>query len=387
MSTLSRRTFLGHATRLAAAGLLAPGWSSSWFSSAATTVSDGADLLGQLVFLNEGPTPASRPQGAGLAGRLALDLSTLSDESLVTPAERFYIRTRVPRGLPPTHTWSVLLDGLADRAIGFGIAELRRRSIDQGVHLLECAGNGGHRRWGLLSAARWRGVPVAEILAAHAPRRGATRVLIDGNDDHGREPAGSMPGAGWIFTPEQLADAGAFLATEMNGEPLPSDHGFPVRLLVPGWYGCCAAKWVQSIRWVDEDEPATSQMREYAGRTHQGGVPNLARDYRPAENDLAAMPIRVEMWRGGNGIFYSVVGIIWGGKQTTDRLEIQFGRGPWAPVERYDHRTNRTWSLWSHRWRPRPGRYHISLRVDDAAIRTRRLDHGYYARTVEVPSS
>ncbi len=114
-------------------------------------------------------------------------------------------------------------------------------------------------------------------------------------------------------------------------------------------------------------------------------MPKLARDYRPAENDLAAMPVRVETWRTGGGVSYNLVGIIWGGRRTTDRLEIRFGKGPWGPVERYEHRTNRTWSLWSHRWQPEPGRYDISLRVDDPAIPTRRLDRGDYMRTVEVP--
>lgn len=383
MPNLSRRAFLGQTAHLAAAGLLAP----AMVSRAAPGIADGSEVIGQLPFLHEGPAPDPRPHGEGLSGRLALDLSTLDGKRLLTSTERFYIRTRVPDGLPPTDSWSVRLEGLENGSSELGISELRRSSVDQGLHLLECAGNGSHRRWGLISAARWSGVPLAQLLEQHAPQHGASRVLIDGNDSHAHVPIGSTRGAGWIFTPEQLAEAGAFLATGMNGSPLTPDHGFPVRLVVPGWYGCCAAKWVQSIRWVDEDAAATSQMREYASRTHQGGEPDLARDYRPAETDLAAMPVRVERRRGASSRVYHVIGILWGGRRTTDRLEIRFGKGPWAAVERYDHRTYHTWTLWSHSWKAQPGRYSIALRIDDSAIRTRRLDRGYYVRTVEVPAT
>src|SRR5438034_9585635 len=79
----------------------------------------------------------------------------------------------------------------------------------------------------------------------------------------------SIPGASWAFSPEQLEKAGAFLATELNGQPLPKDHGAPVRLVVPGWYGCTSIKWVNEITLVREEVEATSQMLEYAARTLQ----------------------------------------------------------------------------------------------------------------------
>ena len=89
----------------------------------------------------------------------------------------------------------------------------------------------------------------------------------------------------------------------MNGEPLSPDHGFPARLVVPGWYGCACVKWVTAIDLVGADERPTSQMQEFAERTHQvgpGGAPTRARDFQPATMDLAAMPIRVEHWQVGD---------------------------------------------------------------------------------------
>ncbi len=73
-----------------------------------------------------------------------------------------------------------------------------------------------------------------------------------------------------------------------------------------------AIKWVNAISIVDDDAAATSQMQEYAFKTHQQGIPKLAREFEPAKPDPAAMPIRVEKWIVNNQIKYRVVGILWG---------------------------------------------------------------------------
>jgi hypothetical protein len=228
---------------------------------------------------------------------------------------------------------------------------------------------------------------MSEVLALLDPLPGATRVLVSGFDDHSQPSWGSFAGASWIFTFEQLNRAGAFLATHMNGVPLPLDHGAPVRLFVPGWYG-------RGVSRVNdpagrEDEPATSQMQEFASRTRQKGVPVLARDYSPASLDQAAMPLRIEKWRvaGGGRLLYRVVGISWGGYQTTNRLTLRFNANePFVPVKVCPPQSqNATWTLWSHAWRPAaPGAYTLRLSVDDVRIPQYRLDIGFYDRTVAI---
>jgi DMSO/TMAO reductase YedYZ molybdopterin-dependent catalytic subunit len=254
----------------------------------------------------------------------------------------------------------------------------------QGVHLMECAGNPRGLHFGLISAATWAGIPLAKVLERVEPRSGATAVLISGFDRHSQPSERSIAGASWIFTRDQLESSGAFLAMEMNGQPLPLDHGSPIRLVMPGWYGCTCIKWVDEIVLVDAAEPATSQMREFAERTHQTGIPALARDFQPATIDLAAMPVRVEKWWIKEQIEYRVVGILWGGTRRTNALAIRFNRDmDYVPVEHFDHQTNATWTLWTHSWRPKvPGQYWIQLRVTDSSLRARRLDKGYYARKV-----
>ena len=197
----------------------------------------------------------------------------------------------------------------------------------------------------------------------------------------------SIAGANWVLPLGSLDPLGAFLAVRMNGQPLPADHGAPVRLAVPGWYGCAWIKWVDEIRLVDASEPATSQMKEFAVRTHQTAVHDLARDYAPPSIQTAATPIRVEKRVGTAGLEYRVVGIVWGGARPVDRLAIRFNDGdPWQPFDICPApASSATWSLWSYRWKPAaPGVYTIALQVPDRSVPQRRLDSGYYVRQVKI---
>jgi len=211
--------------------------------------------------------------------------------------------------------------------------------------------------------------------------------VVSGLDPEGQRSQDSIAGASWIFPLASLDRLGAFLAVRMNGEPIAVDHGAPVRLVVPGWYGCTWIKWVNEIRLARADEPATSQMKEFAGRTHQTARHDLARDYTAADIQTAATPIRVEKRRSRQGIEYRVVGIVWGGEKPVDRLAIRFNaKDQWIPFSVCPAPANtRTWALWEYRWRPSaPGLYDVSLSVPDRSVPQRRLDAGYYMRQVRI---
>src|SRR6267143_2676196 len=252
--------------------------------------------LGTIAFTGEAKVPMETALGVELDGRMYTDLSTLSPENRVTPAEKFYIRTRASELLDTQKAWRVSLGGPAARPFELGIAGLRKMAKPTGMYLMECAGNTRSVHFVMMSVAEWGGAPVAELVESAKPKAEATRVLISGFDTYATKSVSSVPGASWIFTREELRMSRAFLATEMNGTALTKDHGAPVRLVVPGWYGCACIKWVNEITLTDEAAAATSQMQEYAARTMQTGVPRFAREYKPATVDPAAMPIRVEKW-------------------------------------------------------------------------------------------
>jgi DMSO/TMAO reductase YedYZ molybdopterin-dependent catalytic subunit len=327
--------------------------------------------------------------GPGLDARLFTDLSQLEPGRLVTPIDSVYVRTAAPPGLRHDAAgWTITVrPSGAERGVPLSAADLAAAARPMGPHVMECAGNGNPRNFGLMSAVEWDGVPLERLLDRVPRPPGATAVLVSGVDHGTQGSRQSLPGASWVFPLDVLGSSGPFLAVRMNGQALTPDHGAPVRLAVPGWYGCAWLKWVDEIRWVARDEPATSQMREFAGRTHQNGVPALARDYDAPAIDTAAMPIRVEQRRIDGRLEYRVVGIVWGGTAAVDRLMIRFAtRDSVMPVRVCPPpATHHTWALWTHRWRPaEPGYYDITLKVADPAVRTRRLDLSFYIRRVRI---
>ena len=346
----------------------------------------GGKQVGTVQFIREGRVQMDAPLGAELDGRLYTDLAELNGASPITPTERFYLRTRVSKLVPDVKSWSIRIEGLVAATSSMPIENLRRDTRTIGPHLMECAGNVGFARFGMMSAAEWRGVPVTALLENIKAKTQATYVLVSGFDDYTTKSASSVPGASWVFSREELKAAGAFLATEMNGRALTPDHGAPVRLVVPGWYGCTCIKWVDTISLVDGSTEATSQMKEYAARTQQDGVPSLASDYKPAIIEQAAMPIRVEKWLVSGKIKYRVVGIAWGGSRLVKALEIRFNpQEDYVRVDHFEQRRNDPWTLWSHAWSPSaPGTYSIRLAVREPQVQARRLDSGYYVRTVDI---
>lgn len=326
--------------------------------------------------------------GAGLGRRRALDLSTLARDSLLIPQDRFFIRTGCPDRLPATASWKVRVHGLVEEPLEIPIEELKRGAVAMGAHLLECAGNSRAARFGLMSAARWTGVKLERLLERVRLRPQATRVLVSGFDEHSTLDPGSVSGASWTFTFDQIRESGAFLATAMNGTPLRADHGAPLRLVVPGWYACTAIKWVNEIELVDEGAPATDHMREYAGRTHQDpSGQRLAREFQPATVDPAALPVRVEKVLTAEGrTAYRIVGILWGGSPRARALSIRLNADQrYLPVQEIEENGAGPWTLWAHTVPSlAPGRYRIELAVRDAAVRTRRLDAGFYAREIQI---
>lgn len=377
MLEVSRREFLG-------AALLTP-------ALLRTQPSQAARLVGVLPLGNPSgfrTAPLGQMLGTGLSARLFTDLSKLSPDdpqSLVTRNDQFFVRTAAPAGLADLQTWTIDLGGLVEWPARASLAALAPQVRPAGRFVMECSGNADPANYGLLSAADWEGVPIQAVLDRVRPSTAQWRVLVSGVDDPADPGRTSVPGASWIFSREDLRRA--FLATRMNGAPLPLDHGAPIRLIVPGWYGCACIKWVNRVDLVADDAPATPQMREYASRTHQQGQPERARDYEPAAIDAAAMPVRVEKWTDGQRIFYRVAGIVWGGATPTNALAIRFRSSePWTRVEHCPlPASTDAWTIWTHTWRPAaPGRYDIVLRVDDPSIRTRRLDIFFYTRAVVI---
>lgn len=395
----SRRAFVARAAAVAGLGVAGPdAWMASLLAQAQAppcAALPPGDLLRLLPLFAAGaadvPT-GTLVGGNGLDARLYTDLSPLTPKTLVTATDDVFVRTAAPPAIDTTAArWTVAVQDLAGRTLGaVTAAELIKTAVSRGPHLIECAGNSNPQNFGLMSAPTWDGVPLAALLARWPRPAGATALLVSGRDHDNAESTRSLPGASWVLPVDRLTADGAFLATGMNGAPLTAHHGAPVRLVVPGWYGCAWIKWVDELRWVGADAPSTTQMLEFAFRTHQtnqGGIPERAADYEAPEIDTAAMPIRVEQRRVGGRLVYDVVGLVWGGARPVDQLLIRVeSRDRGTPVRVCPAPSNTaTWALWTYRWTPdAPGYYDITLKAADPAVRTRRLDLSFYIRRVRV---
>jgi DMSO/TMAO reductase YedYZ molybdopterin-dependent catalytic subunit len=387
----SRRQVLGTLAAAGAATLVDPGPVLARLAADVPCAAPAGELLGTLPLFRDRSQVqpfGEKISGSGLDARLITDLSILEPNKLITPNALAYIRTEMPAAAAAvTGPWTIEASGLLANAGALKLDDLRRSSKKMGPHLFECSGNGNPSNFGLMSVAEWEGIPLTEVVARLKPSKAATGVLVSGFDHIGQNSQRSIVGASWVYPLASLDKLGAFLAVTMNGEPVPADHGKPVRLAVPGWYGCSWIKWVNEIRLVGPDEPATTQMVEFAGRTHQTEPHKLAKDYTPADIQTAATPVRIEKRRTASGIEYRVVGIVWGGTRPVDRLAIRFRKDaefqPFAVCPA--PKTHVMWSLWEYRWKPsEPGTYDIALKVADPAVPQRRLESGYYMRQVKI---
>jgi len=269
-----------------------------------------------------------------LAARQMIDLSMLTPGLLDhTPEHLFYIRTAIPLTLGKDRLamerWNISISSNKGRQQYYSALDIHERGEDFGRGVLECSGNTRSWHFGLLSQARWtRGVRMNTLLEPfikkHKIKSSAVSILVTGYDKH-TSPRGGVRGASWVFSWEQVLETGMFLATEMNGKHLEKDHGFPVRLVVPNWYGCTNIKWVESIQFVNGKKiKPTSQMREFKGRVHMKNAPKKSCAGWSGRQGLSATLTRAEKWVRGDGIPYlKLVGLFWGGqkKQLNPPLE------------------------------------------------------------------
>ncbi|MFI6066439.1 molybdopterin-dependent oxidoreductase [Micromonospora sp. NPDC051227] len=283
------------------------------------------------------PAPAV-PAGA--------DLSLTQLAPYVTPNFGFYrIDTALVVPQVDPDTWRLRIHGRVGRERTYSYADLLARPLVERYVTLACVSNevGGD----LIGNALWLGVPLRELLDEVEPDDDADQVV-------GRSVDGWTCG-----TPTAALRDGrdALLAVGMNGEPLPVEHGFPVRVVVPGLYGYVSAcKWVTELeltRFADFDAYWVPR-----GWSAQGPIKTQSRIDTPrGRNRLTAGPV-------------TVAGVAWAQHRGIRRVEVRVDDGPWqeaalAPTVSVD-----TWVQWSWRWDATPGEHRLQVRATDATGET-----------------
>ncbi len=312
-----------------------------------------------------------------LAGRNhALPLEALGWD--VTPAGLHYLL--IHYDVPAIHpsTYRLRIDGLVDRPLALTLASLRERPRVTARVTLECAGNGRalltprpvSQPWmtGAVGTAEWTGTPLAPLLREAGLDESVVDIVFTGAD-HGVERGVEQDYQRSLPVWEAL-DQRVLLAYEMNGAPLPPQHGYPLRLVVPGWYGMAHVKWLTGItasaRAFDGFQMRAYRLRDEAD---DDGVPLTRMEPRalmqpPGFSDFMS---RRRVVSAGEIV---VSGRAWSGWAPVTTVEVSCDGGEtWADAVLHPHEDPAAWAAWRFHWQASPGRYVLSVRAADASGR------------------
>ena len=346
----------------------------SWLFDRATRGADGpvAEMpaWGRRRFLVNSATVVGVAAGSGILGRYLLDrgrlgavpqvgsipgpsttapplpdgasLSVPGVSPIVTPNERFYrIDTALLVPRPNVDTWRLRVTGMVQRPFELTYDELLAMPLHDQYVTIACVSNevGGS----LVGNALWRGVRLKELLAQAGVDPGATQIV-------GRSVDGFTAGfpTAWALADEREA----LVAVAMNGEPLPPDHGYPARLIVPGLYG-----YVSATKWLSEIELTTLDAFDAywvpLGWAKQAPILTQSRIDTPRGD------------REMNAGVVPVAGVAWAPDRGVSAVEVQVDETGWEPAELSDPISDTTWVQFVYRWQATPGQHTLRVRATD----------------------
>ena len=302
----------------------------------------------------------------------------------ITPVGLHYLLIHYDIPFIDPDTWSLTIGGAVEHPVRLTLADLQARPAVTVPVTMECAGNGRtllHPRaisqpWGLeaVGTAAWTGTPLAPLLAEAGLSDTAVEVVFAGAD-HGVE-------GGTLQRYERslgIADAtrdDLLIAYAVNGQPLPPQHGFPARLLVPGWYGMASVKWLHTITAVTEPFSGYQMVKAYRMRQSPDDVGEpLSRIAVRSLMVPPGVPDFASRRRHVDRAACDLTGRAWSGMAPVDRVEVSADLGQtWDDAEVGAAPGPAAWHPWTYRWQPSAsGDTELWCRATDAAGNTQPL--------------
>jgi sulfite oxidase len=338
----------------------------------------------------EGPATSQPSDGGGSGARIAVSAHPLNAETRLpllqevpTPADAFFVRCNFDVPVIDAASWSVRVDGLVREERAWTMAELRALPWREVLATVECAGNGRRLMqptpegtpWelGAVSTGVFGGASLRDVLEAGGIDASAVEVVCEGadagrvgDDAHVVQFVRSLP-LPTALHPDTL------LAWTLNGEALAPEHGYPLRLFVPDWYGVASVKWLRRLTLVREPFSGPFQTERYVYRGH----PEYAPDEPVREMHVRALittPVagHIDVMTGG-----VVRGVAWSGFGAVRSVELSDdGGASWSAAELTAPASPYAVTRWSAEWRPTrgPGEYELMVRATDASGRTQPLE-------------
>jgi DMSO/TMAO reductase YedYZ molybdopterin-dependent catalytic subunit len=296
-------------------------------------------------------------------------ISVQSLASLITPADRFFVRDHFVEPEPNAQDWRLTIEGQVEQPLTLSYEELLKYPARAEVVTIECTGNpvGGK----MVSTGTWGGVPLQTLLQQAKVKSGAKEIILEGVDE-GVVGESEKPVKFSRSIPLSKAlDPATLLAMTLNSEKLPSSLGFPLRAVIPGWYGANWVKWLKRIVVTNEPFEGFFNTRRYIFmRKGQNGL-----EVTPAYE----MRVKSEIAHPLNGSLilhkpYIISGTAWSGNSQGITVEVTVDGGEhWSPAE-LDNEAPYAWRLWKYQWQDaKRGTCVIGSRATDSQGRSQPL--------------
>jgi sulfite oxidase len=274
-------------------------------------------------------------------------------DSWITPVEHFYVRSHLPVPTVDAASWTLQVEGEVQTPATLSLEDIRRMPSASLTATLECAGNGrafyeppvAGVQWtkGAVGTARWTGVRMADVLKRAGVRNTGQFVVMNGAD----RALGTMPDFVRQVPMAKAMHPDTLLAYEMNGEPLPPVHGFPLRVIVPGWEGAYAVKWLANLRVVDREFDGfwVASGYRYPTKRVAPGAAVDPKDMAPLTGlvikSLITKPLEGAAMAPGK---IDVAGFAWAGETGIARVEVSVDHGAsWQPAKLTGENARYTW--------------------------------------------
>ncbi|HEV2688764.1 MAG TPA: molybdopterin-dependent oxidoreductase [Bryobacteraceae bacterium] len=334
-----------------------------------------------------------------------LEMPLAGFQDWITPLDRFFVRchTFTPER-PNLNEWRLKLDGVVNQPLSMSIDDLKKLPRVETVAVLECAGNGRSfyqprvpgTQWafGSVGNGRWAGVRFRDVLAKAGLKDSAKDILFDGLD----VPLGKMQDFQRTIPVKKALDPDTLLAFEMNGQPMPQEHGFPLRLIVPGWAGDSWVKWLQHIEVLDHEFDGFWMKTAYRHPPNPVAPGSAVdpKDMVPVTDlnvkSVIATPDGGSIKPGRARIS----GTAWSNGSPVAKVDVSVDGGKtWKPATLGKDRSQYAWRLWQLDWTAAEGKHTLMARATNEAGQSQPLSQewnpsGYLwnvAQPVEVEVS
>jgi DMSO/TMAO reductase YedYZ molybdopterin-dependent catalytic subunit len=288
-------------------------------------------------------------------------------DAWITPADKFFTINHLGFPTIDMASWRLDVGGLVKQPMSLTIDQIKARPRKEVTFTIECSGNTGLPFfWGGIGNATWAGTPLASLLQEVGVMDTGREVVFYGHDI-GKPKVRDMELTQPFARSMSIADAmdpNAMLCYEMNGAPLDTGHGAPLRLLLPGWFGVANVKWLDRIEIIDTRFAGTFMARDYVT------IREEQRDGQPVWTEtlvgralLKSAPARVTRADGA----YKIAGAAWGAPIAS--VEVQVDDGPWMPATITEGGGSEfAWKFWSLPWpNATAGEHTVTSRATDAA--------------------